>query len=119
MPPRKNAFETETQQFNALVESQPVDRAMVFDLVADLEERGSSLIGDGKLQAAPFAEAMHKVYGRMIDLETVPPQTQKQKKLVAGKYATYAAMVEATTPKKTAKPGPTDTNKVETDQPKS
>ncbi len=114
---RRNAFEVGLEEQQVLVASAPVDNGMLFSVVASLEQSGLRLIGEGKLKTAYFAEAMHAVFGKIADVEIVPPMDKDQAALVAGKVATYAHMQEATAPKpksRTAKK--TDVSRQATDR---
>ena len=116
---RNNPFEAALAEQEALFSVQPLPHALVQANLDSLERTGFEHIGAGNLKTARFAEAMHGVFMQVSDLEVVPPFNEEQAQEIAGKVATYAAMQEAATPKKTRAARKTETKQAKTDQAKS
>lgn len=119
---RKNPdgpFEQGMAEFQALTEESPVDNSTLFEVTSNLENTGLTQMGSKELTGRRFAEAMHAVFIKISEMEVVPPLDEAQTNLVAGKVATYAAMQEATAPKKrVSRKKATDTSDIPTDKPK-
>ncbi len=116
MPPGRqpSEFTLNLREHEALVGEGTVDNGELFESLGKLETSGLRLVGEGKKDAHQFNLAMQKVFHKLVDLEVVPPLSEDQKALAAGKVATYGAAIEASKPTKKAPAQKTDTNKIKT-----
>lgn len=97
------------------------NKEAVLDTAIKLEQTGIELMGGAADNAARavITSNLQKVYNRLGTLELQPPLTEKEKGILAGKYAVFTSMTEMFSVNTTnVKPQPTDTKAIKTDNPK-
>ncbi len=118
MSPRRadspTPFQEANYQVQDLMQEVSVDNEQLFTAISNLEQLGTVALGQKEIDVKRFANTMHAAYVRVVDLEVVPPVSEEQKNLLAGKVATFAAMGDIAEPKSPLKPKPTDTKKIQT-----
>lgn len=117
MPSRdSNPFAEAVIEHQALEAEQPIDNQALFASLGRLEATGLGMVGADGLDMAAFNEVMHTAFSKVADLEIVPPLSEAQKAIVAGKVSLFGAAREASEAKSNKpRDQKTDTDKIDTD----
>lgn len=118
MSPRRaeepNVFQEAQYNFEDTINEPPVSADEAFEVIQELEMIGKRAFSEKFITAKNFAGTLHKAYVELGEAELEPPMSPERVELVAGKVATYAAMLEAAQPKSPKEAKATDTDKIET-----